>query len=295
MGADDQPVPRPQPAPKAPGTRLVTIKHADGSTEDRIVEDTPGQTFSSEAPAPKPEKPEDPLDALIKELRVKTMQANLAKGTTGAGDEPISPDDVQGAAQAILSGRMAPSQLSLVGGMGNRGVKFKQAVVAEVNKRDPAFNWQSSEAGYQFGKNTGTQNTVRYIDNVKESLPRLLVSATKLQNGNIRFINQAINAGKNQLNDVNLKAFQTDVLLVADEVAKILQGGGTGAGTSDAKLRQAGQILSTSDSPAAIAAAIREVQALIGFRKDSLTRGTFLDKGAQSDSKTPLQKKLDAR
>lgn len=199
---------------------------------------------------------------------------------SAGGNEPIAPDDVNGAAQAILARRMAPSQLSLVGGMGNRGVKFKQAVVAAVNKQDPQFNWQEAESTFQFGKATGTQNTVRYMESVQESMPRLLASAQKLANGKVRAINTLINAGKNQVNDVDLKAFQTDVLLVADEVAKILQGGGTGNGTSDAKLRQASSILSTSDSLEAIASALGEVNTLIGYRRDSLTKGTFMEKPA---------------
>jgi len=101
--------------------------------------------------------------------------------------------------------------------------------------------------------------------------------AKKLDNGKVRSINALVSAGKNQFNDIDLKRFQTDATLVADEIAKILQGGGTGAGTSDAKLQQAGNILKTSDSPAAIAAALGDVQQLIGFRRKALTRGTYLE------------------
>jgi hypothetical protein len=77
---------------------------------------------------------------------------------------------------------------------------------------------------------------------------------------------------------VDLKKFETDRTLVADEIAKILQGGGSGNGTSDMKLKQAGEILKSSDSPAAIAAALGDVQQLIGYRRKALTRGTYLDK-----------------
>lgn len=199
--------------------------------------------------------------------------------------EAISPDDVKGAASAILSRRMAPSQLSLVGGMGNRGVKFKQAVVAEVNRQAPTFNWQEAESDFQFGKNTGTQNTVRYLDSVTESMPLLLQRAKALDNGDVRAINALLNAGKNQFNDVDLKRFKTDVLFVADEIAKILQGGGTGNGTSDAKLRQASEVLSASDSPKAIAGALEDVSILLGNRRRSLTRGTFMDKGESAPAR----------
>jgi hypothetical protein len=69
-----------------------------------------------------------------------------------------------------------------------------------------------------------------------------------------------------------------DALLVGDEIAKILQGGGTGSGVSDAKLKQASDLISTSDSVPAVAAAIKEVQFLIGNRRQSLTRGTYMER-----------------
>jgi hypothetical protein len=70
------------------------------------------------------------------------------------------------------------------------------------------------------------------------------------------------------------------VLIVGDEVAKILQGGGTGSATSDAKLRQAGDILSAADSPKSIAAALKEISTLIGYRRTALTRGTYMESKA---------------
>lgn len=199
------------------------------------------------------------------------------KPPSDASNSSIDMDAVASASDAIRAHRMAPSQLSLVGGMGATGVKFKQAVIADVLKNEPKFDFTEAESNFQFGKNTGTQNTVRYIDTVQESMPLVLASAQKLQNGRVRSINALINAGKNQLNDVDLKKFQTDVLFVADEIAKILQGGGTGSGTSDAKLRQAGEILNTSDTPASIAAALGEAQTILGYRRGNITKGTYME------------------
>lgn len=208
-------------------------------------------------------------------LRLKANR--MHKESTQMPDEAVPPERVAAAADAILNHRMAPSQLTLAGSMGNQGAKFRQAVIGEVLRQNPQFNLQEAEANYQFGKNTGTQNTVRYLDQVRESMPLLLEQAQKLNNGKVRAINALINAGQNAVNNVDLKQFQTTRTLVADEVAKILQGGGTGSGTSDAKLRQAGNLLRTSDSPAAIAAALKDIDQLLTFRRQNITRGTFLD------------------
>lgn len=104
--------------------------------------------------------------------------------------------------------------------------------------------------------------------------------AKKLDNFGVKGIASLINSGKNQVNNIDLKKFQTDATLVSDEIGKILQGGGTGSSTSDAKLKQASEILGKNDSPKAIAAALGDVQELIGFRRKALTRGTYLENAA---------------
>lgn len=203
------------------------------------------------------------------QVRNLLMQAQL-------GQQPTA-DDAKLIAQQILDRKMAPSQLTLFGGMGSQGAAFKRMVGTAALKLDKEFNWEEAESTYQLAKSPSFQNTVRYMDSVRESMPRLQQTADALNNSKVRFVNGLANLSKDQLNDPTLKAFQTDVLLVGDEVAKILQGGGTGSATSDAKLAQAGKILSTSDSPASIKSALSEVHALIGFRRKALTRGTYMD------------------
>jgi hypothetical protein len=105
--------------------------------------------------------------------------------------------------------------------------------------------------------------------------------AQELGNSKVRLVNGLANMGRDQLNDPALAKFQTDALLVADEIAKILQGGGTGSGTSDAKLQQAAQIIRTSDSPQNIAAKMAEVQQLISLRRKSLTHGTYMENAGE--------------
>lgn len=188
-------------------------------------------------------------------------------------------DQIETGARSVLEGRMAPSQVvSLYGGYGKEGAAFKRALATRIQQMDPTFNFQEAESNYQYGKNTGVQASIRYMTSVQDSIPMLLERAKTLNNGNVRGINALVNAGKDQFNNVDLKRFKTDVTLVADEVAKILQGGGTGSATSDAKLRQASALLSESDSPAAIAASLADINTLIGFRKEAQTAGTYRDK-----------------
>jgi hypothetical protein len=200
-----------------------------------------------------------------KNLAIALEQANLP-----------SQETARNMADDILNHRLAPDQIATLRGRGNGALG--RMIYDEAKKIDPSFNWEQASSEYNLARSQGFQNTVRYMDSVQESIPLVLDRAKKLANGNVRAISSLVNAGKNQFNDVDLKKFETDRALVADEIAKILQGGGTGSGTSDMKLRQAGEILKSTDSPAAIAGALGDVQQLIGYRRKALTRGTYLDK-----------------
>jgi hypothetical protein len=202
------------------------------------------------------------------------------------GPRPTNPD--QANAWDLVNHRVSPSQLKAsLGGRGMQKSAQWNRIKAAAYKMDPDFNEEQADADYAYSKTPGFQSTVRYMDSVQESMPQLQAAADGLANGNVRSINALLNAGKNQFNNIDLKKFQADRALVGDEIAKILQGGGTGGGTSDAKLKQAQDLLSGSDSPQAIAATLKEVQSLIGYRRDSLTRGTYLEaKLPQGNGKT---------
>jgi len=193
-------------------------------------------------------------------------------------DQMPTKEHAASVAEDLINHRLAPEQLaSLFSTRGKEGLAFKLHVTSEARKLDPSFNFEEASANYGLVKSAGFQNTVRYMDSVLESIPRLQETATKLGNGRFRTWNAVKNATANQFNSTDLKRFKTDAMLVGDEVAKILQGGGSGSATSDAKLKQAQEIFSTSDSVPAIAAAVEEVNALIGNRRRALTRGTYME------------------
>jgi hypothetical protein len=228
------------------------------------------------------------------EMRAAALaQKNLAMALTQMQlNQAPTKEQAASVAEDLVAHRISPDQLaSLFSTRGKEGLAFKLAVTSEAKKLDPQFNFEEAAANYQLVKSPQFQNTVRYMDSVAESLPRLQAAATTLNNGSVRSINELVNAGKNQFNNVDLKRFNTDRVLVGDEVAKILSGGGTGSATSDAKLKQGMDLLNQSDNPAAIATAVQEIQALIGYRRRALTRGTYMEGltpgGAPTGSSTP--------
>lgn len=240
-----------------------------GKTITQLTPDEKIQSFSSYAQArTDPEVRASLLSSRNTAEALKQMQL---------GQQP-QPEQAAEVARDIIAHKIAPEQVAtMFGGFGTAGQAFKRMVYTEAKKIDPNFNYEQASAEYGLVKSPQFQNTIRYMDSVINSVPRLLDSANKLGNTSVKAINDLINSGKNQFNNVDLKQFQTDRVLVGDEIAKILQGGGTGNGTSDAKLKQAQDLLSSSDSPAAIAKALKEVQILLGNRRGSLVKGTYME------------------
>lgn len=234
---------------------LTPKQQIDGNSQFTISKQDPSMVALSQSNA---------------QIRNLLMQAQL-------GQQPTK-DDAALIAKQIVDHKMAPSQVQLFGGFGAQGAAFKRMVGTEALKLDPNFDWEQAESDYQYGKSPVLQGTIRYMDETTQSIPRLTATADQLGNSNIRFFNGLANLSKNQLNNPTLKKFQVDALAVADGVAKVLQGGGSGSGTTDAKLEQAQQIIRTSDSPAAVKAAMEEVQELFKIRRGALTRGTYLER-----------------
>jgi hypothetical protein len=224
-------------------------------------------------------------------LAQKNLAELMAKAQLDAMPTPAQAASV---AEDLVAHRIAPEQLaSLFSTRGKEGLAFKLAVTSEAKKLQPDFNFEEASSNYNLVKSPGFQNTVRYMDSVQESMPRLLDAANKLGRGSFRSWNALQNAAANQFNSVDLKKLKTDALLVGDEVAKILSGGGSGSATSDAKLKQAIELISASDSVPALAAALGEIDALIGYRRKALTRGTYMEgTSAVKPAEPPPQPKL---
>lgn len=217
------------------------------------------------------------------EIRAAALaQKNLAQMLAQAQvNQMPTADQAKSVADDLVHHRLAPEQLaSFFSTRGKEGLAFKLAVTSEAKKMAPTFNFEEAAAEYALTRSPQFQNTVRYMNSTLESMPQLLKNAQALGNVDARAINQAINAGKNQINNVDLKKFKTDTTLVGDEIAKILTGGGTGSATSDVKLKQAQDLLGTSDSPKAIAATLAEIQTLLGYRRGALTKGTYMENAA---------------
>lgn len=203
-------------------------------------------------------------------------QSNIAQVLKKAQvDQMPTVEDAKMLADDIRNHRLAPDQLSAIRGRGNGSLGLM--IERELKKQDPTFDWEKASSEYTLAKSPAFQQTVRYMDYVGSSLGNVIRAADQLGNGKVRSINAVKNWGANQLNGVDIAKFNTDRLEVSDAIAKILQGGGTGGGTSDMKLKQAQDLIKDTDSPQVVRTVAGEIQSLIGNRRSALTKGTYLE------------------
>lgn len=179
---------------------------------------------------------------------------------------------------------MAPSQaVSMYGGMGQSAAAFKRAMTDRIRQNAPDFNFQKAESDYSYGKNPGTQTTVRYLDNIAKTLPVLRKASEDFKRGGVRSLNALLASGQSQFGNTDIATFDFARTMLADEIAKVLQGGGTGSGTSDAKLKQASDLLARDMSAEQFEATLKTVEEMLSARRDTLTKGTYMD-GQQLDA-----------
>ncbi len=212
-------------------------------------------------------------------------------GGAGGNNQATDIDMIERGARAVLEGRASPSQLaSLYGGMGGAGAAYKRAITDKVMQLDPAFNLQEAEANYQYSKNPGTQTTARFMENIQKTIPKMRKMVDKMKLSDIRIVNSASLAMNKQFGEGDVAAYEFMTTILADEIAKILQGGGTGNATSDAKLRQAMDLMSGSMTPDQWSGVLDTADEMLTIRRKALTKGTYLDPDNKGGNKTTTSK-----
>ena len=253
-----------------------TIKNPDGTpkTTLQLTADEMGKGLQAfKQFDTNPEAMQALLTARSTENFVKLLQIQMTKDQLAAMP---TQDDYVTAAQQIHDNNLSPSQAQAQ--FKARGVNGMPAIQREMQKIEPNFNWEEAQGTYDLAHSPGMQTTVRYMDYVNSVVPKIISAADALNNGKVRSINAVKNWAANQLNGVDIAKFNTDRVELGDAIAKVLQSGGTGSGTSDAKLNQGMSLIKDTDDPQVVRAVAGEVQGLIQNRRNTLTRGTFLER-----------------
>jgi hypothetical protein len=173
--------------------------------------------------------------------------------------------------------------------------------MAAASKLDPSYDPAKSEIQYQYSKNQATQATMTNINSLvgygdtKGSMDELIAQSGRIKRTKFPPVNSAEMASIIAGGNSEAAAYGAVALDVSDQIAKILQGGGTGNASSDMKLRQAQASLNKSFNPQQLATTIRETKVLLGNRQAAMLKegGPFL-KAQQDDIGSGVTKTGDS-
>jgi len=186
-------------------------------------------------------------------------------------NEAVTSGALQSNAQQLVEGTMDPSNLS-------KRSKTYDATLAAANSYSMAkygqpFNVAKAQGDYKFATNTQTYNTLNFLnsltgrDDKSGNLGSVVDLSDKLKRSEFPPINNVAQWANLAAGHPQIAAYRGALLEVSDQIGKILQGGGSGNGTSDAKLKDAQGLLDKNFNAQQIKSTAIELRELLGNRK----------------------------
>lgn len=223
--------------------------------------------------------PAKQADLQLKIAQISKTNAEAAKLRSQINDQG---DTVASLANSLITGGLAPAELSKRA----TGAGAYNDVLTAANKMSMAttgkpFNIAKADRDYKYANQTRTQDTLNYFKSLVGTddgtgklsggnLDELQSASNKIDRTDFPALNNAEAWAKLSTGNVDMANFQAVTTEVADQVAKILQGGSTGSGTSDAKLQQASNLFKTGFSKDQITGIISTLKPLLINRAKSV-------------------------
>src|SRR5258708_2499026 len=145
------------------------------------------------------------------------------------------------------------------------------------------FNIAKAQTDYKYANQRSTQNTLKYLNSLtgqvnpltgktdtEGNLDELVKKSNQVTRTQFPALNDVAAWTRLQMGDPKIVGYKTTVLEVADQVAKILQGGGTGSGTSDMKLKQAQEMFENGFTKDQIMEVANSLRPLLQNRRNSM-------------------------
>lgn len=257
-----------------PDDPITALGQLSGQVDPRTKQPTPAAQSAQRLLASYDQKELETHRHNVQEEKDKALEEQNKAHELALKDRAAT-GDLGSAAELLRKGMEDPSQLS------KRSATY-QATLDEADRQEMAetgkhFNIAKAQTDYKFANQPSTQNTLKYLNSLTGgqdpstgNLAELVNQSNKIGRTQFPPLNKTEAWGKLESGDPGIVAYRAVVTEVADQVAKILQGGGSGAGTSDAKLRQAQELFDVGFSKDQIKAVAAELRPLLNNRRDSL-------------------------
>jgi len=195
------------------------------------------------------------LGEVEKETNPAALAAKLHLATaTKAAEQAISDGDPRAAAQLLISGTVAPSQL-----VSSRKPAFAQQAFSAAAKMQPGWSATKADADYKVASssaNVAFFGSAKSLTDKGGTLDQLADAAKDIPANKIPIFNTVADALKASTGSGPIAKYAAIALGVADDYSKVM-GGGQG---SDTSRTQALQLISAKQSPAQRAASIEGIR-----------------------------------
>lgn len=210
----------------------------------------------------------------MKSLQEESLRLDIQKKQNTINDQG---DTSSGLAQQLVNGQLAPSELSKrATGSGAYNDVLKAADEYSMKTTGKHFNIAQADRNYKFATRPQTQDTLNYLGSLVGqggNLDELKAKSNAVNRTSLPALNNAAAWSRLESGDPAIANFRVTATEVADQIAKILQGGGSGSGTSDAKLQQAADLFNTGFSKDQLNGIIDTVKPLLMNRARSMVQG----------------------
>jgi len=212
--------------------------------------------------------------------KAEANKANAEAGKANAEAKVLnsaaSADSVNSNAAQLVEGTMDIANLS------KRSKTYDATLQAanaySLQKYGVPFNAAKAAGDYKFATNPQTYNTLNYLnsltgrDNQGGNLGVVVEMSRKLPRTQFPPLNAVDQWAKLSAGNPQVAAYRAALVEVDDQIAKILQGGGQGGGgTSDAKLKQAAELLNKNFTAEQITAVAQNtLRPLLANRKNEI-------------------------
>lgn len=184
----------------------------------------------------------------------------------------------------LVEGTLDPSQLSKKSKTYDANIKAADAYSRA--KDGKPFDMAKAQIDFKEANNQNVRQTLRYLnsltgdDNKSGNLDEVVKAAKRFGSTTWKSINDVKEWSNRHRDQPEAVQYAAAVVETADQVAKILQGGGTGGGTSDAKMKQAQELFGNGNFSAQnVADVANELRPLLTNRKNAMiSNNRYLEK-----------------
>jgi hypothetical protein len=242
-----------------------TVKMLEGSRETLIQQK--GEEAASVANAEIPAK----VEAARQEMPIKIA---TAKGEEKARiDTQLSAANTEGQGARLVEGDMDPSQMSKRSNIYN--ATLDAADHYSMAKYGKHFDLAQAQSDYKFATNPSTQNKLKYLNSLtgnpvtgdKGILDKLIEQSKKVKRTDFPALNDGANWLRLQTGDPEIVKLHDLVVDASEQFATIMNGGGTGNATSDAKIKLGQELFKSGFSQKMLEGSASTINDMLSTRK----------------------------